>query len=515
MSMANLHHVSEQLKQYQPKLLGQKNTYPILAVELGKAEILHPDVLYIFDWQTQAAVVKRCLRQVCNIVVCGTDDDVPFLEASCHILLIHQSVHLPELALKIQSILTEEQRVAGYAQQMFAILASSEKLQKLVDYAYIILRNPVFVIDAGYRLIAANWEAKAEDNKSQRLMENRYLDPQDMQAINFDNIHQKVMNSDEPLLIKNPNYKFNRIIAGIKTGNKDAGHIVVVESENAFCVSDYQLVTVLRDVISQFFQKSEIVRNSRGYNYEYLITDLLDGNIVMSQQLNDRLSYVDFRFKDLLYIIVAELGRSRKYVNPTFVRERFEQLMPGGHSLLYNGQIALLVTRKKENIIRQEEIYEFQKYCKEMDLYCGMSNSFCNIVQLQQYYKQALRALELGTIENNEPSLYRYDEYALRHLTEQFTGQEAAKTFVHPVIRDLHEYDQKNDTELCYTLYVFLICERNIAATADFLHVHRNTVTYRLKKLDWLVNVDLDDWKTRQYLIASYPIFTKISLERE
>ncbi|MBR7076888.1 MAG: helix-turn-helix domain-containing protein [Lachnospiraceae bacterium] len=53
-------------------------------------------------------------------------------------------------------------------------------------------------------------------------------------------------------------------------------------------------------------------------------------------------------------------------------------------------------------------------------------------------------------------------------------------------------------------LYAYLICERNISAASDYLYIHRNTMTYRLKKIDSLVNINYDDPKERQYLILSY-----------
>jgi hypothetical protein len=416
--------------------------------------------------------------------------------------------------LATQRMLTEEQRVASYVKRMFDMLAGGEKLQRLVDYAYTVFQNPIFVIDAGYRLIAANWEAKLEDPKTKRLLESRYLDPQDMKEINFDNIHKKLMSSDKPILIKNPNYDCDRIAVSIKAGNKEMGHIVVVESERTFHPSDYQLIAALGDVVSQYFQKNEFVRNTKGYNYEYLIADLLDGNIVLGKELKDRLSYVDLHFEDLLYAIVTELGLSRKYINPNHVQNMFEQLMPGSRTLLYNGQIMMLVTRKKENAVQQKELQALREYCVEMDLFCGMSVSFRGIADLRMYYKQALRALELGMVDKRKPSLYRYDDYALRHIVELLSKQETAAAFVHPAIRDLHEYDRKNSAELCHTLYVHLLCERNTAATSEFMHVHRNTLTYRLKKIEGLIDADLDNWKTRLHIIASYPIILELCNSR-
>ena len=68
------------------------------------------------------------------------------------------------------------------------------------------------------------------------------------------------------------------------------------------------------------------------------------------------------------------------------------------------------------------------------------------------------------------------------------------------------EYDQQNDTQLSRTLYMYLIHERNCMEAAKAMYIHRNTMVYRLKKIDSMVMIDYDDYEERQYLILSYQL---------
>ena len=45
--------------------------------------------------------------------------------------------------------------------------------------------------------------------------------------------------------------------------------------------------------------------------------------------------------------------------------------------------------------------------------------------------------------------------------------------------------------------------ERNLKKTADDLHMHRNTVLNKLKKINELVDLDFEDQRLRQRLIFS------------
>jgi len=510
--MAGLHYIQEQLTSYKTKLAGRGALSSVFAVSIGVDEICCPDTLYIFNWQTQHEAIKKCLSKECNIMVFGTDDESLFSDALGHVLIIHQMVDAAELMVEIQNILTDEQRVATYVQRLFSMLIDGEKLQTLIDYTYAIMRNPIFVIDPGFCILAANWEAEQGDDRSLKISERRYFSSEDMQAINFSsNSRKKLSNADKPTLIKNPMFDKARLIISIKVGGKEAGFISVTESERSFSPLDYKLLTALRDVISQYFQKNEFVHNNKGSSYEYLLADLLDGTSIVSKELDDRLIYADLQLKDMMYVIVADLSKSSKCFSFNHQREAFEQIIPGSRALMYNGQIVLLIIRRKDQPMSLDEVQSFREYCREAELYCGLSINFSSISDLSRYYMQALRALEFGMLESNEPYLYRYVDYSQRHMTELLLShEEDAKAFIHYTIQVLREYDEKNNVEFCYTLYSFLICERCIATCAGFLHIHRNTLTYRLKKIFEIISVDLNDWKKRQHIITSYQISSEL-----
>ena len=71
-------------------------------------------------------------------------------------------------------------------------------------------------------------------------------------------------------------------------------------------------------------------------------------------------------------------------------------------------------------------------------------------------------------------------------------------------MQKLLRYDKENDTELAETLYNYLLFERNVSAASENLYIHRNTMTYRLKKIDSLVKINYEAAEERQYLILSF-----------
>ena len=74
---------------------------------------------------------------------------------------------------------------------------------------------------------------------------------------------------------------------------------------------------------------------------------------------------------------------------------------------------------------------------------------------------------------------------------------------VSPELLDLKVFDQENRTPYFETLRQYLLLERDVPKTSEKLIVHRTTLLYRLKKIQSLMNLDLEDpWK-RLYLMLS------------
>ena len=69
-------------------------------------------------------------------------------------------------------------------------------------------------------------------------------------------------------------------------------------------------------------------------------------------------------------------------------------------------------------------------------------------------------------------------------------------------IQRLLEEDEEKHTGLYHTLKVYLICENKITLAAKKLHIHRNTLVYRLKQIEKCLEVDLNDTENSWDLLA-------------
>ncbi|MGZ4160977.1 MAG: PucR family transcriptional regulator, partial [Neobacillus sp.] len=65
--------------------------------------------------------------------------------------------------------------------------------------------------------------------------------------------------------------------------------------------------------------------------------------------------------------------------------------------------------------------------------------------------------------------------------------------FINEVLGPLIDYENSRKGELLKTLCVYLEGNQNVKRTADALHVHINTLNYRLKRIEEILSVNLTD----------------------
>lgn len=113
----------------------------------------------------------------------------------------------------------------------------------------------------------------------------------------------------------------------------------------------------------------------------------------------------------------------------------------------------------------------------------GVGNPVANFESINTSYLQAKKALELGA-EIADKSVYTYTEILPLKMISSLTEKEKIE-FLKPFKQIL-----KNE-ELSVTAKEFLNNDLNSKRTAEKLFIHRNTLTYRLNKIEKEIGLDL------------------------
>jgi len=113
----------------------------------------------------------------------------------------------------------------------------------------------------------------------------------------------------------------------------------------------------------------------------------------------------------------------------------------------------------------------------------------------QRSLHEAEQAVKLPS--SGKRALVTYDTIGVYQLLLPLSATQDTYTFYQRHLGALLEYDREQRGELLHTLEAYFDCAGNLARTAEQIHVHRNTLLYRLSRVAHICHVDLDDHEVR------------------
>ena len=110
--------------------------------------------------------------------------------------------------------------------------------------------------------------------------------------------------------------------------------------------------------------------------------------------------------------------------------------------------------------------------------------------------EQARESWRIGSSWQASPVTY-FGDLGLYQLLTGLGGSGEAGRFFRKTVEPLISHDLEHNAELVETLEAFFACHGNLSQTAAALHIHRNTLTYRLQRISAITRMDLDDADSR------------------
>jgi purine catabolism regulator len=109
-----------------------------------------------------------------------------------------------------------------------------------------------------------------------------------------------------------------------------------------------------------------------------------------------------------------------------------------------------------------------------------------------QSLQQARESWRLGKEWKGAAVTY-FGDLGLYQLLTALGSNAEAMRFFRKTLGRLIIHDDNRNAELVETLEAFFACHGNLSQTANRLHIHRNTLTYRLERISSITQLDLDD----------------------
>lgn len=192
----------------------------------------------------------------------------------------------------------------------------------------------------------------------------------------------------------------------------------------------------------------------------------------------------------------AEMERSMNHNILEFTQHIFsEECIPLLTSVYSSHIIGIFPAKNKKSISDSFDI--IIQFFKETypDLSCniGVGMPIDQISLLKKSYEQAAECINYCRKRNLKFQVCSYDQLGIYQLFSDMSKTSLYEDFVSKQLGVLIDYDTHNNTQFLTTLEVYLKNNCNLLHTSDELFTHRNTIKYRLKRIQELLNLNLED----------------------
>ncbi|AOT71229.1 PucR family transcriptional regulator [Geosporobacter ferrireducens] len=411
--------------------------------------------------------------------------------------------------------LSKQSSLAQSSLKLMDALAGEGDLNRLVEIGYEMLGNSILIINMSFKRIAYLNHSKINDDPVwNEFATAGYASFGLINHYTANKLMQIVNQSQSSFIWSDPYSKYPRIMSKVAINSKQIAVLSIIAHEKPFQEIDLELADLLSKAISIALQKNKFIHYSRELMHEEFIIDLLYGKKKDRKTIEERIKALNIKFKKNLYTLTLDISSfDKSKTTLLYLKDKLEQSISNSKTVVYDDNIVLIVSCDNSRQFFKSEMQKLKAFLKNHQLYAGISRCYYGLEEVQEHYLQALNALRLGMSLNKEEYFFSYEEYALYHFVESCSNIENLKKACHPSLLKLIEYDRENKTNYTRSLYAFILHSQRITESAKDLNIHRNTMFYRLEKIQDIIDIDINNQNTSLHLHLSFKILELLKID--
>lgn len=329
----------------------------------------------------------------------------------------------------------------------------------------------------------------------------------------------------DPRLLQNIRRTVDRLSAGIAVLNRE-GKSLIPDGDTAYPVPEfpaagecrmqdgrcYLLCTSASDLVLTAADDGEHARDTL-YLTDALITALVEAKSTGSdirdayrKLLQNELSPAEIQTLTDEYDIAGDFARTvLLFYFPQIGSHEAAALLEEYLPVAERDMIIPVdrhTTALLKDVSQVEEVDELKQYAYAvqeeitediaLQVTVGIGCTAEDTQSLHQSYRQARRAIEIGRIFREQESVYLYSSMLIERFLSGLSGDVAAH--YHGLLFN-ENTDKLFNEEMLLTIDMFFKKDLNLSDTARQLYIHRNTLVYRLDKVQRQIGLNLRNFE--------------------
>lgn len=392
------------------------------------------------------------------------------------------------------------------------LVIESKGLQSIAETIGRLVRKPIIIEDQWLNNLAI-----ASDYEEYKEIIKQRTSPEYFSKL------QKLIKTQRPAnnyyLFKNSIPEINQYIYPIVIENKTYGYLTaLVTAEETMGKRDLIALEHGVTVIALELVKQKAMFESQERFRLNMLTMLLE-QPESSEDFRKQASVIGFDVNGpLLAIIVKwESNSNRKHDDEIIAQSlsrRLYAMDEGSLVISRNVDVVAFIHLKSRSVLKIKELlttllFSIEQEFKGLKIIAGMGNSYNYLAEYKKSYDEAAFAINCAFLHNKGPVIM-YSDLGHYRLFSLIKNRKELEKYCKDVLGELLDSNQRDKVDLLDTLEKFLVANGNRAEVARRLYVHINTVNYRMKKIENLLNVNLNEMEVRLNLFLAITAFRSI-----
>ena len=396
------------------------------------------------------------------------------------------------------------EKILEFQHSLVNVLYEQGSLQDLLNIAHAQFLRPMFIKGDGSMIyaITENYSPDVHPNWITFLknLESRSPEFESVRTVSEDPEFRQAFSQKKAAILYSPSYKGMVLHANVWLNNTRICEIVALEHNRPFSEADSELM----DLFVQYVELHVSINRDRYQSSADLaktLIALLENQSVSPLELLNINTRTGWNVDDELAVILADTPAQNDTPLLAVFRDKLKNTFRNSVTFLYKNHVVSIVNITKtggyHTVSRLIDGLSFPE-----SLHCGLSFEYTGLERSMEFFRLAQLACSIAAQQNCK----FIDMYHAAHIriSERIHTITDLQDLIHPDLIRLDRLDPQRTSHYLETLYAFLLCGGNYTDTANYLGLHRNSLIYRMNRIQSIINSDLNDVHNKHFLLISY-----------
>lgn len=369
-------------------------------------------------------------------------------------------------------------------------LIDRKGIQHLTDAASRVLGNPMLLYDMSGKVLATS-QCPGDEEIWDQLLHEGNLITEYTRIVEKAGIFEQLVSCDAPVISKLPFSSYRMMGCRVRDKDGPIGIVGVVERTPFGSDDEDLLVIVCKSILFEMLYSERTAMQS--VPYFSIFKDIIE-KASTEQDIIERCRVSGLSFPKSMQLIAVKSADLRSSLSLYLMRDTLTNTLPASaFCIIYDDSLISVVDKK---YVTRDLIKSIQAVVGGSDTRIGISRPFDDIMNLSDAFGEMLAIQRVYQKLEVDSLIIYYEDILLYHFMELASHGADLERFCRPEIRRIEEYDQKYGTSLKESVEAYLESGRNIQRAARKMNIHKNTLRYRLERVETIFEIDLTDENT-------------------